>query len=79
MCTKMKSYTESDIAHVHLTYCLCLMILLRHQPSEESPEAPPNQEGVEEAEASDAASVGEPNEEPPKPISRLARVPINMV
>lgn len=72
LCTKVKIYTESDSAHAHVTYCLCLMILLRHQPLETSPEAPPNQEGVDEAEASEAASVGEPNEDPSKPAFKLA-------
>lgn len=33
--TKMKLHTKSDGAHAHFTtYCLCLMILLRHQPPE---------------------------------------------
>lgn len=65
-------HTESDSSHPHLTYCLCLMILLRHQPPEKSLEAPPNQEGIDEAEASDDESVEEPNEEPSKPSSKLA-------
>lgn len=67
-------HTETDSRHPHLTYCLFLMILLRHQPPEKSFEAPPNQEGVDEAEASDAASVAEPNEEPSKPAFKSANI-----
>lgn len=74
----MKLYTESNDTHAYMTYCLCLMILLRHQPPEYSPEASPDQEGVEEAEASDAASVADPNEDPPKPVSRLVGGPISL-
>lgn len=62
---KLNPYSRPSGPCVHVAYGLCLIILLFHQP-------PPNQEGVEEAEASDAASVVDPDPNPPKPCFKLA-------